>query len=66
MEKIWFIADSHFSHKNVIDYCNRPFCSVEEMNSALIYNWNKIVTEYLCWETSRFVVKIKLLKLAKN
>ena len=43
MEKIWFIADSHFSHKNVIDYCNRPFCSVEEMNSALIYNWNKIV-----------------------
>lgn len=43
MEKIWFIADSHFSHKNVIDYCNRPFCSVEEMNGALIHNWNKIV-----------------------
>ena len=43
MEKIWFIADSHFSHKNVIDYCNRPFCSVEEMNDALIHNWNKIV-----------------------
>ena len=43
MEKIWFIADSHFFHKNVIDYCNRPFCSVEEMNDALIYNWNKIV-----------------------
>lgn len=43
MEKIWFIADSHFFHKNVIDYCNRPFLSIEEMNSTLIYNWNKIV-----------------------
>lgn len=43
MEKTWFIADSHFSHKNVIDYCNRPFCSVEEMDNALIHNWNKVV-----------------------
>ena len=43
MEKIWFIADSHFFHKNVIDYCNRPFLSIEEMNSTLIYNWNNIV-----------------------
>lgn len=43
MEKTWFISDSHFSHKNIIDYCNRPFLSIEEMNDALIYNWNKIV-----------------------
>lgn len=43
MEKTWFISDSLFFHKNIIDYCNRPFLSIEEMNDALIYNWNKIV-----------------------
>lgn len=42
-EKIWFIGDSHFSHKNIISYCGRPFENIEEMNKALISNWNKVV-----------------------
>lgn len=40
---IWFTSDIHFWHANVIRYCNRPFSSVEEMNDALINNWNKVV-----------------------
>ena len=40
---IWLIGDTHFGHKNIIDYCDRPFKNISEMNEALIQNWNKVV-----------------------
>lgn len=43
--KIWFTSDLHFGHKNVIPYCNRPFSSVEEMDTELIRRWNVLVAE---------------------
>ena len=41
---IFFTADTHFNHTNVIRYCHRPFGSSDEMNEALIVNWNSVVT----------------------
>ena len=37
------IADPHFNDANIIRFCNRPFSSVEDMNTTLIDNWNAVV-----------------------
>lgn len=45
MRKIntFFTADLHLGHTNIIEYCNRPFATIEEMDHALIQNWNNVV-----------------------
>lgn len=40
---IYFTADTHFWHTNIIQYCNRPFSCVEVMNDWMISCWNAVV-----------------------
>ena len=40
---IYFIADMHLGHKNVLSFDNRPFKDIEEHDDFLIKNWNNAV-----------------------
>jgi len=42
-DHIWFTSDTHFGHTKIIECCNRPFATIEEMNDAFIANWNERV-----------------------
>ena len=46
MNNTWVYADPHFWHTNIIRYADRPFKTVEEMNSALIKNHNNTVSKH--------------------
>ena len=42
---IFFTADTHFGHSNIIRHSNRPYENAHEMDEALIANWNKVVKQ---------------------
>ena len=43
MDDIWFTADTHFGHENIIRYCGRPFCDAAEMDRVMVERWNGVV-----------------------
>lgn len=40
---LFFTADPHFFHEGILKNCQRPFKNAQEMNEALIRNWNAVV-----------------------
>jgi len=40
---IYFTADTHWGHANVIRYCQRPYSDVADMERQLIAKWNAVV-----------------------
>lgn len=50
-KQLWFTSDSHFGHRGVTQFLRangtklRPWDNVEEMDEALVKNWNSVVRE---------------------
>lgn len=43
---LYFSADSHLTHKNILEYCPKRkerWNTVDQMDAGLIANWNKVV-----------------------
>ena len=55
---IYYIADMHFGHTNVLRFDNRPFPDTAQMDDTLIQNWNGCVTS----EDTVYVLGIKIFK----
>lgn len=43
MSKIFYTSDLHLGNSNIIEHEKRPWKTVEEMDTGLIENWNKVV-----------------------
>lgn len=43
IDKLFFTSDTHFFHKNIIQYCTRPYMNRDDMNAALVRSWNLVV-----------------------
>jgi calcineurin-like phosphoesterase family protein len=44
MADVWYTADPHFGHANIIRYCDRPWPTPEAMDAGLIERWNDRVS----------------------
>ena len=42
---IYYIADMHFGHKNILKYDKRPFADTEQMDEEIIRRWNERVCD---------------------
>jgi len=42
-DKVFFTSDTHWFHKNILEFCDRPYGDTPIMDSALIMNWNSVV-----------------------
>ena len=42
---IYFSSDHHFNHINILKHTQRPFSSVQEMDSEMISRWNSVIKD---------------------
>ena len=54
---IFFSADWHIDHSNIIEYCHRPFKNIQKQANALIRNYNELVSETdICYFIGDFMM----------
>lgn len=44
-QRTFIISDTHWFHKNIIDYESRPFENVHLMNEEMVKRWNQVVSK---------------------
>lgn len=44
-ENVWFISDTHFGDKKILEYDERPFKNINEHDKQLIERWNDVIKE---------------------
>lgn len=69
MIDIWFTSDTHFGHKNIINFEKtfRPFDTLEEMHEALITRWNSVVKpQDLIYHLGDFAFGTENIKIAEK
>lgn len=58
LDRVFFTADSHLGHANIIRYCNRPFDTIREHDNQLLKAANAIVKKgSICWVLGDFTLK---------
>ena len=41
----YYTSDLHFGYERILTLCNRPFATIDEMNEAIIRNFNEILNK---------------------
>ena len=43
--RVFCIADTHFGHQKIIEYCRPQYADTDEMDQDLVYRWNQVVRQ---------------------
>lgn len=68
---LYFTSDLHLGHKNILNFRNRPFKNVDEMNEQIIERFNQKVTNKddvyilgdVCYKSNQYEMKALVNKL---
>lgn len=64
MSTVFFIGDLHLGHKNITQFGQRDFETIEDHNEAIVQAWNTVVTKHdLVWVLGDICMKVEDMQL---
>lgn len=69
MSEKWFISDTHFGHRGIINYEKekRPFATIQEHDEELVKRWNEVVRDDdKVYHIGDFCINRSALQIAKR